>query len=56
MLNKHVIGIADNTLVWFTSDNGGSPNLDVRVGHQSSFGGAGGQGMEMEYPSIVVTK
>jgi arylsulfatase A-like enzyme len=23
------LGIADNTLVWFTSDNGGSPNTDV---------------------------
>ena len=46
------LGIADNTLVWFTSDNGGSPNLDVRVWpSKDSFGGAGGQGMEMEYPS-----
>ena len=23
------LGIADNTLVWFTSDNGGSPNVDT---------------------------
>ena len=46
------LGIADNTLVWFTSDNGGSPNLDVRVWpSKDPFGGAGGQGMEMEYPS-----
>ena len=46
------LGIADNTLVWFTSDNGGAPNLDVRVWpSKDSFGGAGGQGMEMEYPS-----
>ena len=46
------LGIADDTLVWFTSDNGGSPNLDVRVWpSKDSFGGAGGQGMEMEYPS-----
>ena len=46
------LGIADNTLVWFTSDNGGSPNLDVRVWpSKDSFGGVYGQGMEMEYPS-----
>ena len=46
------LGIAENTLVWFTSDNGGSPNLDVRVWpSKDPFGGAGGQGMEMEYPS-----
>ena len=46
------LGIADNTLVWFTSDNGGSPNLDVGVWpSKDPFGGAGGQGMEMEYPS-----
>jgi arylsulfatase A-like enzyme len=25
------LGIADNTLVWFTSDNGGSPNIDTGV-------------------------
>ena len=25
------LGIADNTLVWFTSDNGGTPNIDTLV-------------------------
>jgi arylsulfatase A-like enzyme len=27
------LGIADNTLVWFTSDNGGSPNIDTGVSY-----------------------
>jgi len=46
------LGIADDTLIWFTSDNGGSPNLDVRVWpSEERFGGAGGHGIEMEYPS-----
>jgi len=25
------MGIADNTLVWFTSDNGGTPDVDTRI-------------------------
>ncbi len=46
------LGIANDTLIWFTSDNGGSPNLDVRVwASKDPFGGAGGHGLEMEYPS-----
>ncbi|HBO15633.1 MAG TPA: N-acetylgalactosamine 6-sulfate sulfatase [Porticoccaceae bacterium] len=46
------LGIADDTLIWFTSDNGGSPNMDVRVwAAESLLGGSGGQGIEMEYPS-----
>tara|TARA_B100001093_G_scaffold229472_1_gene220049 strand:+ start:8294 stop:9928 length:1635 start_codon:yes stop_codon:yes gene_type:complete len=46
------LGIFEDTLVWFTSDNGGSPNLDVRVWpSEDPLGGAGGHGVEMEYPS-----
>jgi arylsulfatase A-like enzyme len=46
------LGIANDTLIWFTSDNGGTPNLDVRVwASEEPFGGAGGHGIEMEYPS-----
>jgi arylsulfatase A-like enzyme len=41
------LGIADNTLVWFTSDNGGSPNIDTRVTYPD---GKGGKPI-VEYPS-----
>ena len=46
------LGITKNTLIWFTSDNGGTSNLDVRVWpSKSPLGGPGGLGMEIEYPS-----
>jgi hypothetical protein len=44
--------ITNNILIWFTSDNGGSPNLDIRVWPSvGPSGGAGRQGIEIEYPS-----
>jgi arylsulfatase A-like enzyme len=39
------MGIADNTLVWFTSDNGGTPNIDT-LSRQTPDGGR-----EIVYPS-----
>ena len=44
------LGIADNTLVWFTSDNGGTPDIDTRVTFQE---GEDGQLIRtsLEYPS-----
>ena len=38
------LGIADNTLVWFTSDNGGTPNIDTLVRGK-------GEDREVIYPS-----
>lgn len=41
------LGIADNTLVWFTSDNGGSANIDTGV----SYPNGPDQPPVIEYPS-----
>ncbi|MEC7663424.1 MAG: sulfatase-like hydrolase/transferase [Pseudomonadota bacterium] len=41
------LGIADNTLVWFTSDNGGSANIDTGV----TYPNGPGERPVIEYPS-----
>ena len=41
------LGIADNTLVWFTSDNGGSPNIDTGITYPDGEGSR----PTIEYPS-----
>ena len=44
--------ITNNTLIWFTIDNGSSTKLDVRVWPaEDPLGGGGRHGIEIEYPS-----